>query len=92
MVITTNIKYFCSFLEKNKIIGKENITKKQTYSNTAFVKSLNIKEVELKKILTENNMGIIERSNRTITSLAETMILSVLSLFLKLIKIIISQP
>ena len=91
-MITTNIKYFCSFLEKNKIIGKENITKKQTYSNTAFVKSLNIKEVELKKILTENNMGIIERSNRTITSLTETMILSVLSLFLKLIKIIISQP
>ena len=89
MVITTNIKYFCSFLEKNKIIGKENITKKQTYSNTAFVKSLNIKEVELKKILTENNIGIIERSNRTITSLTETMILSVLSLFLKLIKIII---
>ena len=88
-MITTNIKYFCSFLEKNKIIGKENITKKQTYSNTAFVKSLNIKEVELQKILTENNMGIIERSNRTITSLTETMILSVLSLFLKLIKIII---
>lgn len=88
-MITTNIKYFCSFLEKNKIIGKENITKKQTYSNTAFVKSLNRKEVELKKILTENNMGIIERGNRTITSLTETMILSVLSLFLKLIKIII---
>ena len=88
-MITTNIKYFCSFLEKNKIIGKENITKKQTYSNTAFVKSLNRKEVELKKILTENNMGIIERINRIITSFTETTILSVLSLFLKLIKIII---